>query len=144
MKLNKSNLFILIWVIHLFIYYLVFSFANRVSVNDYEELYTIFMGFTLGFMGWVEQIPLFFMIPLLLMLILIKTKLEQKWFIAYVVSICSSYLINYLWMFSNNKHNKILFSPDEINLIYFIIPSLIISIGCNWVIFRKKYTKLGV
>lgn len=144
MKLNKSNLFILIWVFHLFIYYLVFSFANRVSINDYEELYTIFMGFTLGFMGWVEQIPLFFMIPLLLMLILIKTKLNQKWFMAYIVSICSSYLINYLWMFSNNKHDKILFSPDSINLIYFIIPSLIISIAFNWLIFRKTYIKLDV
>lgn len=144
MKLNKSNLFILIWVIHLFIYYLVFSFANRVSINDYEELYTIFMGFTLGFMGWVEQIPLFFTIPLLLMLILIKTKLKQKWFNAYVISICSSYLINYLWMFSNNKHDKILFSPDQVNLIYFIIPSLIVSILCNWLIFRIKYEKLGI
>ncbi len=102
------------------------------------------MGFALGFMGWIEQIPLFFMIPLLLMLVLIKTKLKQKWFIAYVFSISSSYLLNYLWMFSNNTHDKILFSPDEINLIYFIIPSLIVSILCNWFIFRKAYIKLGI
>ncbi len=144
MKLSKTKLFLLIWITHLLIYYLVFSFINRFSINDYSELYTVFMGFILGFMGWIEQIPLFFIIPLLIMLLLIKTKLKHKWFLAYTFSICSSYLINYIWMFSNNKHDKILFSPDEINLIYFIMPSLIISIICNWLIFRKSYKKLNV
>jgi hypothetical protein len=144
MKLNKLNLFVIIWVIHLFIYYLVFSLSIRVFNNNYGELYTVLLGFILGFMGLIEQIPFFFVIPILLMLILIKTKLKQKWFIAYMISICFTYLLNYLWMYSNNKHDKILFSPNSINLIYFIVPSLIVSIACNWVILKKTYTQLGL
>ncbi len=143
MKLNKLNLFVIIWLIHLFIYYLVFSLSIRLSNNDYKELYTILLGFVLGFMGWIEQIPLFFMIPILLMLILIKTKLRQKWFIAYIISICFAYLLNYLWLYANNKHDKILFSPYSTNLIYFIIPSILVSILVNWLIFKNKYKTLA-
>lgn len=143
MKLNKLNFFLQIWGIHLFIYYLVFSLSIRVFNNNYEELYIVLLGFILGVLGWIEQIPLFFMVPILLMLVLIKIKLKQKWFIAYIISICLAYLSNYLWMYSNNKHDKILFSPDSSNLIYFIVPSLIVSISCNWLLFKNKYKRLA-
>ncbi len=142
MKQNKLNLFVMIWVVHLFVYYLAYSLSIRISNNEYEELYTILLGFTLGLMGLIEQVPLFFVIPIILMLILIKTKLQQKWFIAYVISICLAYFSDYFWMYLNNKHDKILFSTNSINLIYFIFPSLIISIVCNWLIFKKKYVLL--
>ncbi len=144
MKLNKTKLFTLIWATHLFIYHLIYLTALKIARHDYNELYNIFLGFIGGLIGWFEQIPLFFLAPLLLMLILIRTKLRQKWFISYVVSISSSYLINYLWLFSNNTHDKIFGMPESINLIYFIIPSLIISILCNWLIFKKTYKKLNI
>lgn len=94
MKLNKPKLFLLIWIFHLFIYYMIFAFSNRIVSNDYEELYTVL----LGLIGWFEQIPMFFIVPIVLMFILIKTKLKNSWFIAYVSSI--------------------LFSPDSTNLFY--------------------------
>jgi len=115
-----------------FIYYLTIL---KITRQNYNELYNVFLGFIGGFIGWFEQIPLFFLVPLFSMLILTKTKLKQKWYMAYAVSICSSYLINYLWMFLNNKHNKILGMPESINLIYIIIPSLVVSIFLNWLIF---------
>ncbi|PZW36959.1 hypothetical protein LX95_02908 [Mesonia algae] len=144
MKLNKINLFLLIWVIHLFIYYAIYLSSNSVLFNKYDEIYKVILGFIPGFMGIFEQIPLFFFIPLILMLILIKTRLKIKWFKAYVISICSSYLLNYVWMFSNNKHDIIYGMPEQINLIYFIIPSLVVSIALNWLIFRKTFKKLGL
>ncbi len=144
MKLNRSNLFVLVWCVHLFIYSTTYQIIIRLIYNDFKGFYLVFIGFLSAFIGLFEQIPLFFFIPLLQMLVLTKTKLKHKWFLAYTFSICSSYLINYIWMFSNNKHDKILFSPDEINLIYFIIPSLIISILCNWLIFKKTYKKLNI
>lgn len=144
MKLNKSNLFILIWGAHLFIYYLIYATTLKIVRQDFNELHNVFLSFVVGFIGLLEQIPLFFLIPLFLMLILITIKLKYKWFLAYVVSVCLGYLGNYLWMYSNNKHDKILGMPEQINLIYFIIPSLMFSILCNWIIFRKKYEKLGV
>lgn len=142
MRPNKFSLFVMIWIIHQFIYYLAYSLSIRVANNDYKEIYTVTLGFILGFLGLIEQIPLFFIIPIILMLILIKTKLQQKWFIAYIISICFAYLSNYFWMYLNNKHDKILFSNESYNLIYFIFPSLIISITCNWLIFKNKYKKL--
>jgi hypothetical protein len=144
MKLNKVNLFLLIWVIHLFIYYAIYLSSNAVLFHKYDEIYKVVLGFIPGFMGLFEQIPLFFFIPLVLMLILIKIRLKIKWFKAYIISIIFAYLTNYVWMFSNNKHDLIMGSPESFNLIYFIIPSLVVSIFLNWLIFRKIYIKLGL
>ncbi len=144
MKLNRSNLFLLIWATHLLVYSTTYHISIRVVFNDYREFYNVFLGFLSGLMGWFEQIPAFFVIPILIMLLLTRTKLKQHWFLAYTISIGISYLGNYLWLFSINTHDKILFSDKTINLIYFIIPSLIISILCNWLIFKKTYKKLNI
>jgi len=144
MKLNKSKIFVSIWGIHLFIYYSIYLFSSAIANNHYTELYKILFGFTLGIMGWLEQIPAFFIIPILIMLILIRTKLKNKWFLAYALSINSAYLANYLWIFSNNKHTIIPFSLNSTNLIYFIIPSLLGTIILNWFIFKNKYKKMNI
>lgn len=145
MKLNKSNLFVLVWVTHLFIYYATYLSAIAIAFKNYSELYKVFFGFAIGLFGWpIKQLPLFFVIPLLLMLILIKRKLNEKWFIAYVSSICFAYLIKYIWLFFNYKDDIMLGYPEPVNTIYFILPSLIVSITCNWLIFKKQYEKFGV
>ncbi|MEM6893675.1 MAG: hypothetical protein AAF554_08295 [Bacteroidota bacterium] len=143
-KLSKPNLFVLIWITHLFIYNLSQHAILRVTLQDYNEFYYVLLGFLGGFYGWFEQLPLFFLAPLFLMLLAIKTKSKPKWFLAYTISICAAYLANYLWMFSNNKHAEIFGMPESINLIYFIVPSLLISILCNWLIFKKIYKVLGI
>lgn len=145
MKLTKPNLFTLIWTAHLFFYYLSFVLFYRVASNDYEELYTILLGFSLGLLGWpIKQLPLFFIVPMIIMLILTKTKLQKKWFLAYSLSICLAYLTKYIWLFFKGKNNILLGYPEEVNTIFFIIPSLIISIICNWLIFKNQYKKFGV
>lgn len=144
MKLSKSNLFVLIWGGHLLIYYAAYLSSIVVLYGSYNKLHKVLFGFAIGIYGGLEQIPLFFIIPILLMLLLIKTKLKQNWFMAYSISICFAYLANYLWLYLNNTHDKILFSPKSTNLIYFIIPSLIVAILCNWFIFKKQYKRLGL
>ncbi|SEA71543.1 hypothetical protein SAMN04487990_1315 [Bizionia paragorgiae] len=145
MKLNKTNLFLLIWVLHLFVYYLIFMCLYKIANNDYNEFYTVLFGFIGGLIGWpIKQLPLFFIIPSLLMLILIKIKFQKKWFLAYVMSICLAYLTNYFWLFFNFQNDIMLGYPKTNNTIIFIIPSLIVSIVFNWLIFRKTYKKLGL
>lgn len=144
MKLNKTKLFIIIWLAHLLIYYAVYLSLIAILQQKYAHLYRAPFGFAVGLYGGLEQTYLFFIIPIALMLLLIKTKLDNKWLIAYGLSICISYLINYLWLFSNGKDYVIFYTPNSINLIFFIIPSLGISILANWLIFKKKYVKLKV
>lgn len=144
MRLNKTNLFLLIWVVHILIYSTAYHISIRIAFKDFREFFSVFLGFLSGFAGWFEQIPFFFLIPLLLMLVLIKTKLKNQWLLTYILSTSIAYLGNYLWMFSINTHNKILFSAEQINLIYFIVPSLLTSILCNWLIFKNYYKKLKV
>ena len=144
MKLNKSNLFLLIWLTHLFTYYTTFSFILKIANKDFKDFYNVLWGFAIGIYGLYEQIPCFFLIPLILMLILINLKFKMKWSIAYILATFFAYSIDYFWIFSNHKHDIVLYSPDSINLILLIISSLIISILCNWLIFKKTYLKLGM
>lgn len=144
MKLNKTKLFLSIWVFHLFIYYTTFSFILKVANKDYREIYNVFWGFAIGLYGLYEQIPCFFLVPLFLMLILIKVKFNLKWLTAYILSTVFAYAINYFWIFSNHKHDIVLYSPDSINLILLIIFSLFAAFIFNWLIFRKTYIRLGL
>ncbi|WP_324027817.1 hypothetical protein QSV08_07690 [Maribacter sp. BPC-D8] len=144
MKLNKSNLFLLIWITHLFAYYSTFSFILKIANNDYKEFYNVFWGFAIGLYGLYEQIPCFFLFPLLLMLILINIKSKLKWFTAYILATFFTYSIDYFWIFLNHKQDIVLYSPDSINLILLIMSSLLVSIIFNWLIFRKTYIKLDL
>ena len=144
MKLNKTIFFIIIWLTHLFIYYAVYLGLIAILQQKYAHLYRAPFGFAVGLYGGLEQVYLFFMIPAALMFVLIKTALKKKWFIAYGVSICMLYLINYLWLSLNGKAHDIFYTINTIDIIYFIIPSLVISIVANWFIFKKKYLRLGV
>lgn len=139
MKLNKTNLFVVLWLMHLFVYYSIYTLFLKVYLNDYEDFYVIFTGFIVGLMGLFEKVPFFVFIPFISMLLLIKTKFKNHWFSAFSISIVSSYLLNYIWMLSRNTHRLLLYSPEKHNLIYFIIPSLLFSILANWLIFRKNY-----
>ncbi len=144
MKLNKTKLFILIWTTHLFTYYTTFSLILKIANNDYKEFYNIFWGFAIGLYGLYEQIPCFILGPLLLMLILINLKIKIKWFIAFTLATFFAYAIDYFWIFSNQKHNIVLYAPDSINLIVLIASCLLASFLINWLIFRKKHKELDV
>lgn len=142
MKLNKTNLFALIWILHLFIYYTSYVVIIRIVENNYDEFYTVLGGFIGGIMGWFEQIPFFILIPIIIMLILINTFLKKLWFRAYLIATGVSYLLNYLWMFLEDKYMSVLYSTMTVNLIYIIIPSLLVTFLINWMIFRKTYIKI--
>ena len=144
MKLNKTKLFVIIWLTHLFVYYAAYLSLIAVLQQKYAHLYRAPFGFAVGMYGGLEQVYLFFLIPTILMLFFIKTILKNKWFLAYAVSICIAYLMNYLWLFLNNQDYEIFYTKNSINLLYFIVPSLIISVYSNKLIFKKKYLKFKV
>lgn len=144
MKLNKTRLFIIIWLTHLFVYYAAYLSLIAILQQKYAHLYRAPFGFAVGAYGGLEQVYLFFLIPTGLMLLLIKTVLKDKWFIAFIVSTCVSYLTNYLWLFLNNEDYEIFYTKNTINLLYFIVPSLIITVFSNKLIFKKKYLKFEV
>lgn len=144
MKLNKLTLFLLIWLTHLLIYYSTFSAILKIANNEFKEFYNVLWGFAIGLYGLYEQIPCFFIIPLVLMMILINTKFKEKWFISYCTATIFSYLLDYFWIFSIHKHDIVLYSPDRINLITLILLSLSASILFNWLIFNKNYKELQI
>lgn len=144
MKLNKTKLFIIIWLTHLFIYYAVYLSLIAILQQKYAHLYRAPFGFVVGLYGGLEQTYLFFMIPLLFMVALIKSKFKDKWFLAYGISISLFYIINYIWLFLNDNDYEIFYTLNSINLLYFIIPSIGISVTANWLIFKNKYNRFKV
>jgi len=143
MKLDKSNIFFYIWLIHLLVYYTTYTITIRILTNNFNQFYIVFWGFTGSFIGLYERIPFFFLIPLIFMFILIYKKINTNRFSTYIISIYSAYIINYIWLFFTGKHVMTI-DDQPINLIYFIIPSLLTSTLLNWLIFKNKYKESEV
>ncbi|MGE8291370.1 MAG: hypothetical protein ACN6ON_06825 [Sphingobacterium sp.] len=141
--LHKPRLFLLIWLLHILVYYTIYLIVLRILKNDYEAFYTVLGGAIGGLIGWLEQIPFFFLIPISIMLALINSFLKKKWFEAYLVAILTAYLADYIWLFSAGKSKRLILSTIDIDLIYMIIPSLLITIFINWFIFKRDYKALA-
>ncbi|MCS4229180.1 hypothetical protein [Sphingobacterium sp. BIGb0165] len=141
--LHKPRLFLLIWLLHILVYYSIYLIVLRILKNDYEAFYTVLGGAIGGLIGWLEQIPFFILIPISIMLALINSFLKKKWFEAYLIAILTAYLADYIWLFSEDKNNGVLLSTIDIDLIYLIIPSLLISILSNWLIFKRYYKAIA-
>lgn len=141
-SINKIWLFTKIWLLHIVVYYTIFVTALRILERDYEEFYMVLLGFVGGITGIFEQLPGFVLIPILTMAILLKAYQKNEWFKAYLISISFCYLINYTWMLTQGKNDKILFTTIGIDLIYVIIPSLLIAILGNWLFFRNDYKQV--
>ena len=145
MKLNKNILFLKIWTLHIYTFYFFFIFIYKLLTNDVYDYYIIFFGFLYGIIGWpILQIPLYFIVPTLLMLLLLKSKTLNSWFIAYVASVCFSYMGKFLFLLLYDRQSTFLLGKSgDINSLYILLPSIIISVIFNWLIFRKQYERLS-
>lgn len=119
-NVSKLKIFSLIWAAHIFIYYLMFTLVIRIFDNNYEKFYLIILGFTGGLMGIYEQIPFFVIFPIVVVVLIIKA--TNKWHIAYMISVVSSYLINYVLLALNHKQKLLIFKDNDVDLLFFYHP----------------------
>lgn len=153
--LKKLSISIKIWLFHVVIYYTTTNFFLQYLTYLYQNwtilkiefLLKILAGPIAGIIGFFDNFPLFVLIPITIYnILLLKFKLKHH--TSYYLSIIASYLIPYIYNFIF-FNTKISFykRPNEyyvkIDLIFILLPSLIISILLNWLIFRKIYKKLS-
>lgn len=125
----------------MFIYYPICSFLAENLQRDclkFEEkikpdsLYISLTSPLYGLFGLWDGFPLFIFMAFTISFLL-TFLLKGKWFINYVISLISSYLIVFLIVIFVNNYNR--------NPYYFIIPSLIITLIIQMIIFRKDILK---
>jgi hypothetical protein len=154
----KSNnlLFLKIWCLHIFVYYTIIG--SMFQAIDYsflewnyglEFLYRCIFSFGIGLLGYFD-FPCCVFISILFTSILLRFKIQ--WFSAYVISIVllQVFLHLYFWIvmkefrfytFTGRAWNAVQY---KINYLFFVIPSLLIAIGINWIVFRKSYKRLQI
>ncbi|WP_165572118.1 hypothetical protein [Flavobacterium sp. KMS] len=147
--MKRNNFFVKIWLVHLFVYYLTASVIVKGNLLDnplsskkmLEIIQLVLISPFFGIMGFLEDIPFFILLPISIMLALIFTKFKKRWFLSYSLSLFISYFIDYLYLFYNHKQTKVLFD-DGYNILFVVIPCLIVSISVNWFLFKDKYKNI--
>jgi hypothetical protein len=151
MKLNKMTFFLKIWTLHILIFYTIIDVFYQ-SVDywfldlkiGFEFIMRCIIGPITGLIGYFDFISCVF-ISILLMYILIKY--IKNWFFAYIISIVIPQVFLHLYFliimkefryysFSGREWDAI---PFKINYLFFVIPSMLITIGINWIVFKKAY-----
>ena len=144
--LNRKKLFAKIWILHIIVYYIMINFSAFIFSSTppqlKHELLIIGTSPFMGLIGYFDLIPLFPLIPTTIMLILINIFLKKKWFYSFIVSLLIAYGVNYFFLYLNNNHYRLVFSFLKHNIIWYIALSLLISIGFNWLVFRKSYISI--
>ncbi len=130
-----------IWGLHIIIFYPICSFLEenlqRDSLKFEEKIDTEswYISLVSPFYAWIggwDGFP-FFIFMVFTISFLLKFVLNERFFINYVVSLITSYLIVYLIIIIVNNYNRLPY--------YFIIPSLIITFIIKMIIFRKYIFK---
>ena len=145
MKPFTVTFFTKIWLLHLLVYYTFYGLLARTLVafkngdiyyNVFKDLYVLpFAALIMGIMGFVDNFPAFIVIPIIFMQVLIHNKFKHNWFLAYCISVITSYLLDYIWIYYDNK--------SRIFGFHLIFPSIAIAILVNWLLFKKKYRQLA-
>ena len=153
----KSNNFlnVKIWILHIIIYYTIINFLYQFltyfflqwTIVELDFLGKILAGPIGGIIGLFDNFPLFILIPVTIYVILLKLKLNC--FSSYFLSLMT-YLLPYIYNFSTGGNTKISFFRGtwekgyyKLDYIFILLPSLIVSILVNWLVFRKTYKKLS-
>lgn len=154
MKSNKNWVFIKIWFLHILIFYTIIGTAFQ-SIDYCFLDWKIGFEFILkcivaspivGLIGYFD-FPSCVFISILLMMIL--SMYAKNWFHAYIASIVIPQIFLHLYFliimkefryysFSGRERDTI---PFEINYLFFVIPSMLITIGINWIVFKKSYNQ---
>lgn len=158
LKTNKTRFFILIWIVHIIVYYFIFGNIDNL-INNYYSAWDFFFEESLsrslsspltGLYGWYDGLPFFVLFPILTMLALTLTIMKKKWFTAYIASCVGCYLGMYLYNTVTHKSTYLYQSGisglNDLNLnhIFLITPALIGVILVNRLVFRNRYRIIKV
>ncbi|NRS89925.1 hypothetical protein HNQ02_002859 [Flavobacterium sp. 7E] len=131
-----------LWISHLFIYYFILVFLSSLfSARKFfsvESLKMLLSSPLLGLIGYLDHFPCFFVFPIILMLFLYYRIFKKEVFNSYKYSLLISYSILYIYLFNINGLKSDFY---DIDFYVFIIPSLILSITVNWLLFGKNEKK---
>lgn len=153
MKKNRFTLYLKIWILHIVAYYLIFGFIlesleqwYREWPVDWEFAAKILLSPLSGVFGWFDGFPLYVILPVIIFLV-IETFEKLNTFYSYIIAVFLSYIpVKYLIYFNRGfPFNIILRSNQkeqslEVNLLYAILPALLISsISVYWLL-KKNAT----
>ncbi len=165
MKQNKIQNIIFLFISHTYIYSFIYLLINEgivLAKTDYytvyfdkfefsnsETYFTLFKDFILMLLfspfSLIFIEGLYFILAPPIIFLLLKMKFPKiKEFKIYIISVISTTALIYillLWFKSDNNLKIIVMRYDgelEYNKLYFMIPSLLVSILLNKIIFRNK------
>jgi hypothetical protein len=150
MKKNKSDIF-RIWFIHILLYYYVYAIIHFSLQNYYSSGNTFTMRSILvllaspiaGLLGFFYMFPLFFLLPITIMLVLYKYIYFNQFYKSYLIAILFSHFLHYIFLdvYSPNLYFTAIINSrievHKVNNLFFIIPSLIVVLSVTWFLFGK-------
>ena len=148
---NYKLLFIIIWIVHILIYYETVFITAYIKGSIFNGDFFSILAFCpiIGVIGFVDSLPFFVFISIIIMAILVKTCYKKKWFLAYVLSFFPLYPVSYFIAAFSYRGNAFLKSLLDWNIkefdgnrFYIIIISSIITIITNWLLFKKAYLRI--
>lgn len=152
MRKNKTriNTTAKLWISHLLIYYFVYLIMTNLIKGCYlrywdffnkETLITFILLPIVGISGFLDHFPCFFLLQIILMLVFYYRFFKYKIFKSYIVSLLISHLLLYFFLWSINGHeNNFSTSGVEfknVNVLFFVIPSLALTLSINWFLFGR-------
>lgn len=149
MRKNKTNSIFLLFLLHIYIYSFIYVFLYNIVksfvVNRFEfkEYFWTCLGSPLYVM-FIGDIPFFILlIPFFYIVISHYFKSTHNLFKTYIISTALVNSLMYLIMFFNSRnHIKLLGRINNqdyiIYKLFFMIPSLLVAIFLNKIIFQKK------
>lgn len=149
MKFNKFTI-LKLFIIHIIVYYVFFTvisgfiwaIAKEASFFDKEEITKIIISPILGITGMYDGY-IFFIVPHILLVIIInrfflKNNLLKSFFISSLFIYLFIYLNLKFDLFNISLFNASFFEKySNSNILFIMIPSLIISFFFNWIFYRK-------
>ncbi|KXH83149.1 hypothetical protein [Chryseobacterium kwangjuense] len=151
MKKNRFTLYLKIWILHITVYYLIFGCIlesleqwYREWPVDWEFAAKIFLSPISGFFGWFDGFPLYVILSVAIFLVM-ETFEKSNSFYSYIIAVFLSYIpVKYLIYFNRGfPFNIVLRSNQkeqslEVNLLYAIVPALLISSISVYLLLKKN------
>jgi hypothetical protein len=127
-----------LWISHILVYYFVFVILSNLAIKRSffykESLDILALSPLLGLMGYLDHFPVFFIFPIILMLVFYYRFFERKIYKSYIVSLLVSYFLLYICLFNIGGIKS---DFVDVNIFLFIVPSLAVAISINWFLFGR-------
>lgn len=153
MKKNKTNSIFLLFLLHIYIYSLVYVLLYdivRFYIEDRFEIKELFITSLASplYVLYFGDIPFFILlIPFFYIVISHYFKSTHNQFKIYIISTALVNSLMYLIMFFNSRNyikllGRINNQDYVIDKLFFMIPSLLVAIFLNKMIFKRNYKRL--